>query len=62
MSASQRRDEILFKRARLAELKRQRELREQRASQSTTGRPSIGSPIDVSLDTLVATLANLVAL
>lgn len=38
----QRRDEILAKKAKLAELKRQRELR---ASQA--GRPSIGSPSDV---------------
>lgn len=41
-----RRDEILAKRAKLAELKRQRELR---ASQATGGRPSIGSPGEVSL-------------
>ncbi|KAJ9134036.1 Cytoplasmic dynein 1 intermediate chain 2 [Pleurostoma richardsiae] len=40
----QRRDEILAKKAKLAELKRQRELR---ASQATAGRPSIGSPSDL---------------
>ncbi|KAL2756892.1 hypothetical protein ACRALDRAFT_1049131 [Sodiomyces alcalophilus JCM 7366] len=39
-----RRDEILAKRAKLAELKRQRELR---ASQAAGGRPSIGSPGEV---------------
>ncbi|KAH7328931.1 cytoplasmic dynein 1 intermediate chain 2 [Stachybotrys elegans] len=39
----QRREEILAKRAKLAELKRQRELR---ASQSATGRTSIGGPGD----------------
>lgn len=35
----QRRDEILAKKAKLAELKRQRELR---ASQASAGRPSLG--------------------
>jgi dynein intermediate chain len=40
----QRREEILAKRAKLAELKRQRELR---ASQTTAGRQSIGVPSDV---------------
>ena len=40
----QRRDEILAKKAKLAELKRQRELR---ANQATVGRPSVGSPSDV---------------
>ncbi|KAH7162959.1 WD40-repeat-containing domain protein [Dactylonectria estremocensis] len=39
----QRRDEILAKRAKLAELKRQRELR----SQNTAGRASIGNPGDL---------------
>lgn len=39
----QRRDEILAKRAKLAELKRQRELR----SQTTAGRASIGTPSDL---------------
>ncbi|KAJ4327080.1 hypothetical protein N0V84_002468 [Fusarium piperis] len=40
----QRRDEILAKKAKLAELKRQRELR---ASQATAGRSSIGTPSDL---------------
>jgi dynein intermediate chain len=39
----QRRDEILAKKAKLAELKRQRELR------ATTGRQSIGNPSEVSI-------------
>lgn len=42
----QRRDEILAKKAKLAELKRQRELR---ANQANAGRVSIGGPIDVYL-------------
>lgn len=46
----QRRDEILAKKAKLAELKRQRELR---ASHATVGRPSIGSPSDVGLGILL---------
>lgn len=41
----QRRDEILAKKAKLAELKRQRELR---ASQATAGRQSLGGTSDVS--------------
>ncbi|KFA62209.1 hypothetical protein S40285_08164 [Stachybotrys chlorohalonatus IBT 40285] len=41
----QRREEILAKRAKLAELKRQRELR---ASQTTAGRQSIGVPSDLA--------------
>jgi dynein intermediate chain len=41
----QRRDEILAKKAKLAELKRQRELR---ASQATSSRQSMGSPSEVS--------------
>lgn len=45
----QRRDEILAKKAKLAELKRQRELR---ASQANAGRQSIGSPGDVCLPEL----------
>lgn len=40
----QRRDEILAKKAKLAELKRQRELR---ASQSATGRQCVGNPGDL---------------
>ncbi|KAI1180586.1 cytoplasmic dynein-like protein 1 intermediate chain 2 [Nemania sp. FL0916] len=40
----QRRDEILAKKAKLAELKRQRELR---ASQANSGRVSTGGPIDL---------------
>lgn len=40
----QRRDEILAKKAKLAELKRQRELR---ASQATAGRQSLGGSADV---------------
>ncbi|KAI1133521.1 cytoplasmic dynein-like protein 1 intermediate chain 2 [Nemania abortiva] len=40
----QRRDEILAKKAKLAELKRQRELR---AAQANAGRVSIGGPIDL---------------
>jgi len=40
----QRRDEILAKKAKLAELKRQRELR---ANQATASRQSIGTPSDV---------------
>lgn len=42
----QRRDEILAKKAKLAELKRQRELR---ATQANAGRVSTGGPIDVYL-------------
>lgn len=42
----QRRDEILAKKAKLAELKRQRELR---ASQTSAGRQSMGSPGEVRL-------------
>jgi len=42
----QRRDEILAKKAKLAELKRQRELR---ASQANAGRVSISNPSDVCL-------------
>ncbi|KAI0489599.1 cytoplasmic dynein-like protein 1 intermediate chain 2 [Xylaria cf. heliscus] len=41
----QRRDEILAKKAKLAELKRQRELR---ANQANAGRVSIGGPIDLA--------------
>jgi dynein intermediate chain len=40
----QRRDEILAKKAKLAELKRQRELR---ASQATASRPGAGASSDV---------------
>lgn len=40
----QRRDEILAKKAKLAELKRQRELR---ASQASAGRQSLGGSSDV---------------
>ena len=40
----QRRDEILAKKAKLAELKRQRELR---ASQASAGRQSLGASSDV---------------
>lgn len=40
----QRRDEILAKKAKLAELKRQRELR---ASQATASRSNIGTSSDV---------------
>lgn len=47
----QRRDEILAKKAKLAELKRQRELR---ASQSAAGRQSTGGPSDVSRPCLAA--------
>lgn len=45
----QRRDEILAKKAKLAELKRQRELR---ANQATAGRGSIGSNSDVCANVL----------
>ncbi|KXJ91989.1 cytoplasmic dynein-like protein 1 intermediate chain 2 [Microdochium bolleyi] len=44
MMQQQRRDEILAKKAKLAELKRQRELR---ANQATAGRISIGGPGDI---------------
>lgn len=43
----QRRDEILAKKAKLAELKRQRELRANQAA--TAARPSIGGSSDVGL-------------
>lgn len=42
----QRRDEILAKKAKLAELKRQRELR---ASQASAGRQSLGGQSDVGV-------------
>lgn len=42
----QRRDEILAKKAKLAELKRQRELR---ASQATASRASIGTDVSTNL-------------
>ena len=42
----QRKDEILAKKAKLAELKRQRELRQKEFSQN---RQSIGEPADVSV-------------
>jgi hypothetical protein len=42
----QRRDEILAKKAKLAELKRQRELR---ANQANAGRASLGGPSDVCM-------------
>ncbi|KOS18706.1 Cytoplasmic dynein 1 intermediate chain 2 [Escovopsis weberi] len=41
----QRRDEILAKKAKLAELKRQREMR---ATQTTTGRPGMAAPLTLS--------------
>lgn len=47
----QRRDEILAKKAKLAELKRQRELR---ASQATASRQGTGSPGDVGVISLPA--------
>lgn len=49
----QRRDEILAKKAKLAELKRQRELRQ--ASQASGSRPSIGSTTDVGAPPLLLT-------
>lgn len=41
-SVQSRRDELLAKKARLAELKRQREIREERFA---TGRPSLGGEV-----------------
>ena len=55
----QRRDEILAKKAKLAELKRQRELRQ---SQATAGRQSTGSPSDVSAPIASAELDSVLTL
>lgn len=49
---SSRKEELLAKKARLAELKRQREIREERFS---SGRPSIGGEVCMYLDLFLST-------